>query len=74
MEGTVRNIVAYGAYVDLGLHKDGMIHISEISTRRLSSPSEVLAIGQVVKVMVIGVDLARNRISLSLKRVPETDK
>ncbi len=74
LEGTVRNIVAYGAYVDLGLHKDGMIHISEISTRRLSSPSEVLAIGQVVKVMVIGVDLARNRISLSLKRVPETDK
>ncbi len=68
LEGTVRNVVAYGAYVDLGIHKDGLLHVSEMSDRsRRVDPSKLVHIGQILKVKVIGVDLQRNRISLSIK-------
>lgn len=68
LEGTVRNIANFGAFVDLGIHKDGLVHISEISNRRIDNPSSVLHVGQVVKVEVLEVDVKRQRISLSIKR------
>lgn len=74
VEGTVRNVVAFGAYVDIGVHKDGLIHISEMSDRRISDPSQVVSIGQVVRVLVTDVDVERKRISLSLKRLKEAKR
>lgn len=68
LEGTVRNVAEFGAFVDLGIHKDGLVHISEVSERRIGRMSDALSVGQVVKVYVLGVDLKRQRISLSLKR------
>jgi uncharacterized protein len=66
--GTVRNIVDFGAFVDIGVHQDGLIHISELSDTHISSPLEVVKINQIVKVKVLSVDLARKRIGLSLKQ------
>ncbi len=66
--GTVRNVVDFGAFVDLGVHQDGLVHISEISDRFIRHPSEVLSVGQVVTARIISVDLAKNRIGLSLKK------
>ena len=71
LHGTVRNITDFGAFVDIGLHEDGLIHISELAKRRVKHPLEVVSIGQVLRVMVISVDEKRGRIGLSLKRVPE---
>lgn len=71
LRGTVRNITDFGAFVDIGLHEDGLIHISELAKRRVKHPLEVVSIGQVLRVMVISVDEKRGRIGLSLKRVPE---
>ena len=71
LRGTVRNITDFGAFVDIGLHEDGLIHISELAKRRIKHPLEVVSIGQVLRVMVISVDEKRGRIGLSLKRVPE---
>lgn len=69
LEGVVNNITAFGAFVDVGLHESGLVHISQLSDRRVSSPSEVVKINQIVKVRVIGVDLERRRLSLSMKDV-----
>ena len=69
LEGVVNNITAFGAFVDVGLHESGLVHISQLSDRRVSSPAEVLKINQIVKVRVIGVDLERRRLSLSMKDV-----
>lgn len=74
LRGTVRNITDFGAFVDIGLHQDGLIHISELSKRRVKHPLEVVSIGQVLKVMVISVDEKRGRIGLSLKQVPKEDQ
>ena len=71
LRGTVRNITDFGAFVDIGMHEDGLIHISELAKRRFKHPLEVVSIGQVLRVMVISVDEKRGRIGLSLKRVPE---
>ena len=71
LRGTVRNITDFGAFVDIGLHDDGLIHISELSKRRVKHPLEVVSIGQVLRVMVISVDEKRGRIGLSLKQVPQ---
>lgn len=68
LEGTVRNIADFGAFVDLGVHKDGLVHVSEIANRRISKPSDVLHVGQVVKVEVLDIDVKRQRISLSIKK------
>ncbi len=71
LNGTVRNISDFGAFVDIGVHQDGLVHISEIANRFIRHPSEVLAMDQIVRVKVIGVDLNRKRISLSIKQVKE---
>jgi uncharacterized protein len=71
LNGTVRNIVDFGCFVDIGVHQDGLVHISEMSQERVSSPLEVVHLNQIVKVKVLSVDLARKRISLSMKQVEE---
>jgi protein Tex len=71
LNGTVRNIVDFGCFVDIGVHQDGLVHISEMSKDRVSSPLEVVHLNQIVKVKVLAVDLARKRISLSMKQVEE---
>ena len=69
LTGTVRNVIDFGVFVDIGVHQDGLVHISEVCDRRLKHPSEVLKVGDVVKVVVLGVDEKRHRISLSMKQV-----
>ena len=71
LRGTVRNITDFGAFVDIGLHQDGLIHISELAKRHVKHPLDVLSVGDTLHVMVISVDEKRNRIGLSLKRVPK---
>ncbi|MBR3412418.1 MAG: RNA-binding transcriptional accessory protein [Bacteroidales bacterium] len=67
LPGIVTNITAFGAFVDVGVHQDGLVHISQLANRRVNDPSEVVHLHQHVKVKVISVDLRRNRISLSMK-------
>lgn len=69
LEGVVNNITAFGAFVDVGVHESGLVHISQLSARRVSAVSEIVRINQIVKVRVIGVDLERRRLSLSMKDV-----
>ena len=71
LTGTVRNVIDFGAFVDIGVHQDGLVHISQIAPRRLNHPSEALKVGDVVKVMVLDVDEKRHRISLTIKGVPK---
>lgn len=68
LTGVVRNVIDFGVFVDIGVHQDGLVHISEITNGYITHPSEVLAVGQQVKVKVIGVDVKRGRISLSMKQ------
>lgn len=67
IKGTVRNVVDFGAFVDIGVHQDGLVHISELSDKFVKKPEDVVKVGQVVDVKVIGVDLRKNKISLSMK-------
>ena len=67
LEGTVTNVAAFGAFVDIGVHQDGLVHVSAMSDRFVKDPHEVVSSGQVVKVKVMEVDVPRNRISLSLR-------
>jgi uncharacterized protein len=67
LSGTVRNVVDFGAFVDIGVHQDGLVHISELSDRFVRNPMEVVSVGDIVKVRVLDVDLKRKRISLSMK-------
>ena len=67
LQGTVRNVIDFGAFVDIGVHDDGLVHISQICDRYIRHPSEVLKVGDVVKVKVISVDLQKHRIWLSMK-------
>ena len=69
LSGTVRNVIDFGAFVDIGVHQDGLVHISEISDRFIKHPSEVLSVGDRVKVRVLAVDLKKKRISLTMKNV-----
>ena len=69
IKGTVRNVTDFGAFVDIGVHQDGLIHISEISDNFIKHPLDVLKVGQPVDVMVIGVDEKKNRIALSIKKI-----
>jgi uncharacterized protein len=71
LKGVVRNVIDFGAFVDIGVHQDGLVHISEISEQYIKHPSEELSVGQNVEVKVIGVDPEKNRISLSIKKVKE---
>ena len=68
LTGTVRNVVDFGAFVDIGVHQDGLVHISEITDRYIKHPSEVLKVGQIVKVWVKDVDIKKNRIGLTMKK------
>ena len=67
LTGTVRNVIDFGAFVDIGVKNDGLVHISEISDRFIKNPSEVLAVGDIVKVKVLNVDLDKHKVSLSMK-------
>jgi len=69
LDGTVRNVVDFGAFVDIGVHQDGLVHISELSDRFVRNPMEVVSVGDIVKVRVLDVDPARKRISLSMKGI-----
>ena len=71
LSGTVRNVIDFGVFVDIGVHQDGLVHISQVSTRKLRHPSEVVQVGDVVKVAVLQVDEQRKRISLTMKNIPE---
>jgi protein Tex len=67
LEGVVTNIVAFGAFVDVGVHQDGLVHVSQLADRFVRNPADVVRVGQKVQVIVLGVDLRRNRIALSMK-------
>ncbi len=69
LTGTVRNVIDFGVFVDIGVHQDGLVHISQICDRYIKHPSEVLKVGQVVKVKVLGVEAQKKRISLTMKGV-----
>ncbi len=64
----------FGAFVDIGVHQDGLVHISQITDRFLRHPSEVVQVGQVVRVRVLGIDEARKRISLTMRKNPDDGK
>ena len=68
VEGTVRNVIDFGAFVDIGVHQDGLVHISEITDRYIKHPSEVLKVGQQVEAVVISLDKKKQRIGLSIKQ------
>ena len=68
LTGTVRNVIDFGVFVDIGVHQDGLVHISEVCSKRLRHPSEMVKVGDVVNVVVLGVDEKRKRISLSMKQ------
>ena len=67
LEGTVSNVAQFGAFVDLGVHQDGLVHVSQMANKFVADAREVVRTGQVVKVRVLEVDLARKRISLTMK-------
>ncbi|NLL70783.1 MAG: RNA-binding transcriptional accessory protein [Epulopiscium sp.] len=67
LEGTVRNVIDFGAFVDIGVHQDGLVHISELSDRYIRHPLEVVAVGDIVKVRIISIDVPKKRIGLSMK-------
>ena len=66
LQGTVRNVIDFGAFVDVGVHQDGLVHISRMARRFIRHPSEVVKLGDVVTVWVLEVDAARRRISLTM--------
>jgi uncharacterized protein len=68
LEGVVTNVAAFGAFVDIGVHQDGLVHVSALSDQFVKDPREVVKVGQIVKVRVLEVDVARQRISLSMKQ------
>ena len=69
LQGVVRNVVDFGAFVDIGLHDDGLVHISKMSKERIGHPSEVLAVGDIIDVYVADIDLKRNKVQLSLMEI-----
>ena len=71
LTGTVRNVIDFGVFVDIGVHQDGLVHISQVCNKFIKHPSEAVAVGDVVKVVVLDVDEKKHRMSLSMKQVPE---
>ena len=69
LNGTVRNVIDFGAFVDIGVHQDGLVHVSQISDKFIKHPSDALNVGDIVKVRVLSVDVAKKRISLSMKGI-----
>ena len=68
LTGTVRNVIDFGVFVDIGVHQDGLVHISQLADRYVASPADVVHLGQHVEVRVTGVDAVRGRIALSMRR------
>ena len=66
LEGTIRNVVSFGAFVDIGLHNDGLIHISKMSKQFVSDPKEIVHVGQIVKCYVDHIDMEKEKVNLSL--------
>ena len=71
LTGTVRNVIDFGVFVDIGVHQDGLVHISQICDKFIRHPSEVLSVGDVVNVSVLEVDEKKHRISLTMKNVSQ---
>ena len=67
LKGTVRNVIDFGAFVDIGVHQDGLVHISQITDRFIKHPLEAVSVGDVVDVQVLDVDTAKKRISLTMR-------
>ena len=72
--GTVRNIIDFGVFVDIGVHEDGLVHISQICSKYIKHPLEAVKVGEVVKVRVLDVDVKRSRISLTMRLNDEEEK
>ncbi len=70
LSGTVRNVIDFGVFVDIGVHQDGLVHISQVAKHKVAHPSEVVKVGDTVKVAVLDVDEKRKRISLTMKNIP----
>jgi uncharacterized protein len=68
LTGTVRNVIDFGAFIDIGVHQDGLVHVSEMADRFIKHPSEIVKVGDIINVIVLDVDLQRKRISLSIKQ------
>ena len=66
MQGTVRNIVDFGAFVDIGVHQDGLVHISQLADKFVKHPLDIVSVGDIVDVKVLDVDVKRKRINLSM--------
>ncbi|MEI7477037.1 MAG: S1 RNA-binding domain-containing protein [bacterium] len=77
LDGVVRNVTDFGAFVDIGLHNDGLVHKSQLADRYITNPSDVVSVGMQVKVRVLDIDLEREKVSLSMKTlndIPVTAK
>ena len=72
LKGTVRNVIDFGAFVDIGVHQDGLVHVSQISDKFIKNPRDALKVGDVVQVKVLSVDTAKKRIALTMKGVPQS--
>ncbi len=71
LKGTVRNVIDFGAFVDIGVHQDGLVHISQITDRYIKHPLEAVSVGDIVEVQVLTVDVAKKRIGLTMKIKPQ---
>ncbi len=69
LKGTVRNVIDFGAFIDIGVHQDGLVHISELSDKYIKHPLEVVSVGDIVNVKVVSVDIAKKRIALTMKNL-----
>ena len=69
LKGTVRNVIDFGAFVDIGVHQDGLVHISQMTDRYIKHPLEAVSVGDIVEVKVLGVDMKKKRISLTMKGI-----
>ena len=67
LKGTVRNVIDFGAFVDIGVHQDGLVHISQITERFIKHPLEAVSVGDIVDVQVLAVDVSKKRISLTMR-------
>ncbi|MDE7084065.1 MAG: S1 RNA-binding domain-containing protein, partial [Clostridia bacterium] len=73
VEGSVRNVIDFGAFIDIGVHQDGLVHVSEITDRYIKHPSDVLKVGQKVKAVIISLDVKKQRIGLSIKQLAKKE-
>ena len=67
LKGTVRNVIDFGVFVDIGVHQDGLVHISQITDKYIKHPLDVLSIGDIVEVKIISIDIPRKRIGLTMR-------